>query len=45
MNRKHGTVCPIELGLAGRLKTLSDTKHAIDDNGIDTLFLLQLSRN
>lgn len=36
------TVCTIRLCILGRLQTLSDTQHVVDDDGIDTLLLLQL---
>lgn len=42
MNWKRGTVDGVGLRLVRRLEALSNAEDTINDNGIDTLFLLQL---
>lgn len=43
--RKRSLIDTVELGLAWGLETLSDAEDAVDDDGVDTFPLLQLSHD
>ena len=45
MHGKRSLVDTVRLGLAWSLKTLSDAENAVDDDGVDTFPLLQLSHD